>query len=356
MADDYFTLSKAIIPEVFTDYVEETSTKTNRFIQSGITTSNFDIGNQLLQPGNVLTMPYINDLSGKPQVWNDKHDIEVASTTTGTQYGFKFAQVKSFGRTDWSKIYSGAPIDQVIASRFGAYWARVDQYNLLNVVQGTLSNTDIATAKVFDDSANNFSARGFLATIALMGDLQDNAFSVIAVNSAAYAQMKANQMIDTQIPQNTVVSPFGTYNGMRILVDDDIPLDGQVATSYIFRTGSVGYQVATPDNAVEVFREPSKQGGRTSVINRRLAATHVMGATLSASAIAQINDEFDPDSLKNGSMWDCVVDPRKIGIVAYKAKVDKDFIPKKKASSTTPSGSGSSAGGSGSTGGSGSSH
>lgn len=343
MADDYFTLQKAIIPEVFTDYVQETSTKTNRFIQSGITTSNFDIGNQLLQPGNVLTMPYINDLSGAPQVWNDKHDIEVASTTTGTQYGFKFAQVKSFGRTDWSKIHSGAPIDQVIASRFGNYWARVDQHQLLNVVKGTLSNTDIATAKVFDDSNNNFSARGFLATIALMGDLQDNAFSVIAVNSAAYAQMKANQMIDTQIPQNTVVSPFGTYNGMRILVDDDLPLDGQVATSYIFRTGSVGYKVQTPENAVEVFREPSKQGGRTSVINRRLAATHVMGTTLSAQAISKINDEFDPESLTDGTMWDCVVDPRKIGIVAYKAKIDKDFVPKQKASSapSTPTASGS---------------
>lgn len=340
MADDYFTLSKAIIPEVFTDYVLETSTKTNRFIQSGITTSNFDIGNQLLQPGNVLTMPYINDLSGKPQVWNDKHDIEVSSTTTGTQYGFKFAQVKSFGRTDWSKIYSGAPIDQVIASRFGNYWAGVDQYNLLNVVKGAFNNTDIATAKMFDDSANNFGARGFLATTALMGDRQDTSFSVIAVNSAAYAQMKANQMLDTNIPQNQVVLPFGSYNGMRILVDDDIPLDGQVATSYIFQTGSVGYKVATPENAVEVFREPSKQGGRTSVINRRLSATHVMGTTLSTTALASINDEFDPDQLTNGDMWDCVVDPRKIKIVAYKAKIDKDFIPKKKANSSTPSTSG----------------
>lgn len=340
MADDYFTLSKAIIPEVFTDYVLETSTKTNRFIQSGITTSNFDIGNQLLQPGNVLTMPYINDLSGKPQVWNDKHDIEVSSTTTGTQYGFKFAQVKSFGRTDWSKIYSGAPIDQVIASRFGNYWSGVDQYNLLNVVKGAFANTDIATAKMFDDSANNFSARGFLATTALMGDLQDSSFSVIAVNSAAYAQMKANQMLDTNIPQNQVVMPFGSYNGMRILVDDDIPLDGQVATSYIFQTGSVGYKVATPENAVEVFREPSKQGGRTSVINRRLSATHVMGTTLSAQALGTINDEFDPDKLADGSMWDCVVDPRKIKIVAYKAKIDMDFIPKKKATSSTPSASG----------------
>lgn len=339
MADDYFTLKKAIIPEVFTDYVEETSTKTNRFIQSGITTSNFDIGNQLLQPGNVLTMPYINDLSGKPQVWNDKNDIEVASTTTGLQYGFKFAQVKAFGRTDWSKVYSGAPIDQVIAGGFGNFWSGVDQHNLISVVQGALSNTDIATAKVFDDSANNFSARGFLATIAKMGDLQDNSFSIIAVNSSAYSQMKANQMIDTNIPQNQVATPFGTYNGMRIVVDDDIPLNGNVATSYIFRAGSVGYKVATPDNAVEVFRQPLEKGGRSGVINRRLVATHVMGTTLSAQALARINDEFDPENLTDGTLWDCVVDPRKIGIVAYKAKIDTDFLPKQKAASgsTTPS-------------------
>ena len=65
-----------------------------------------------------------------------------------------------------------------------------------------------------------------------------------------------------------------------------------------------------------------------------------MGTTLSAKALGTINDEFDPEKLTDGTMWDCVVDPRKIGIVAYKAKVDNDFIPKQKAQSTGSGNSG----------------
>ena len=46
-----FSLKDAIVPEIFAPYVQNLSTKTNRFITSGITTTNFDISAQLTQPG-----------------------------------------------------------------------------------------------------------------------------------------------------------------------------------------------------------------------------------------------------------------------------------------------------------------
>lgn len=69
-----FQLSDAIIPSVFGPYVQNVSTKTNRFIQSGITTPNTDdqVNTQLLAPGDFITLPYINDLEGDPESWTDQ--------------------------------------------------------------------------------------------------------------------------------------------------------------------------------------------------------------------------------------------------------------------------------------------
>ncbi|TAS60107.1 replication protein, partial [Lactiplantibacillus plantarum] len=84
-----------------------------------------------------------------------------------------------------------------------------------------------------------FSARGFLATIAKLGDLQDNTFNKIVVHSSTYAEMKAQQLIETVQPDNAV-TPISVYNGMQIVQDDDPNLindDGSV-TSYVFANGA----------------------------------------------------------------------------------------------------------------------
>ena len=321
-----FSLKDAIVPEIFAPYVQNLSTKTNRFITSGITTSNFDISAQLTQPGTEIQMPFINDLEGDPQIWNDTTNIAVDSTTTGKQRAFKFWLAKAFGYTDFSETVSGAPIQETIAQRFSAYWTRTDQRILLATLKGIFANTDIATAKMFDDSANTFSAKGFLATISRLGDLQDQTFNSIAVHSATYAMMKVQQMIDTVQPANAV-TPFGTYNGMNIIVDDDLPIENGVATSYIFGSGSVGYAVAAPANApaIEVDRNARENGGQTAIINRRVLATHVMGTTI-ADSFATTAGTVGIEALEKGTTWDYVVDPRNIRVVAYKAKLDDAFV------------------------------
>lgn len=152
-------------------------------------------------------------------------------------------------------------------------------------------------------------------------------------------------MIDTAKP-NEAVGPFGNYNGMQIVVDDDLPLDENgVATSYIFGNGSVAYSVANPASSTEVEREARKNGGRTNVINRRVETMHVMGTSVvpsfhSAGQTVTMAELASPDT------WEVVkdVDPRNIKVVAYKAKVSTEFLPKKKASSGSGSGSGTTTG------------
>lgn len=134
-------------------------------------------------------------------------------------------------------------------------------------------------------------------------------------------------MIETVQPANAV-TPISVYNGMQIVQDDDPNLindDGSV-TSYVFANGAVGYSVANPQNAVEIEREARKEGGRTNVINRRVVTTHVLGTSVSKT-FAPAGQTVTMAELAKGDTWASIVDPRHIQIVAYKAKLDKEFAP-----------------------------
>lgn len=341
-----FELSDAVIPEVWGPYLANLSTKTNRFIQSGITTPNTsdELNAQLLGPGNIITFPFYNDLTGDPQSWTDKSDITVDGLSTGNQRAMKFRLAKAFGATDISSLGSGLKGLDVIAQRFGAYWNRVDQNILLQILKGVFANADIATAKLYDETvkapSNTFGASGFLAAIALLGDLQDNTVSKIAVNSAVYGQMKLLQMIDTVQPAGAVV-PINVYNGMRIVVDDDIPVNADgTTTAYVFGAGAVGYATAQPENAVETERDARAKGGMTNIINRRIVSTHVNGTSVAKTYIPS-GQTPQISELALGSTWESLTDPRNINVIAYKAKLDPQFVPAS-ASSATDSGKASS--------------
>lgn len=329
-----FTLADTFVPEIFSNYVLNESTKTNRLIQSGIITpsSSDELNIQLLQPGDYVTAPYINDLTGDPQTWDDTKDIDVNGLTTGTQRMFKFRQAQAFGATDISDMVSGAGALNTIGQRFSNYWNTVDEHQLLILLQGVLSNTDIATTKMYDETvkapSNTFGAAGFLGAISLMGDLQDTSFNKILVNSATYANMKLLNMIDTIQPSNAV-TPINVYNGMQIVVDDEIPVneDG-TTTSYIAMTGAVQYAVALPTNASETEREARSKGGMTNVINRRVVSMHVNGTSV-AKDFVPAGQTVTVEELGNGKTWASITDPRNIKVVGYKAKLASQFIPSK---------------------------
>lgn len=324
-------LSNTIIPVVFDKYVLNTILKTNRFIKSGIIVPDQTLGDQLMQPGDEITIPFLNDLSGDPQAWTDKEDINVANLTTGSQRAIKFRQAKAFGSTEISRMVSGAPIAETIATRFANYWNNVDQTILNSTLKGVFLNDKVANTKLFDQtvvspSTPTFGAKGFLAAIGLLGDLQDQTFTKIAVNSATYSQMKYEGMISTIQPQDSV-TPINYYNNMEVIVDDDIPLEnGGIATAYIYGSGAVSY--STVLHSTEVVHEPLKQGGRDSVVNKRVSATHVNGTTL-AKSFNPAGQTTIKDELVKGSTWDIAdgVDPRNIRVVAYKSKLDDDFVP-----------------------------
>lgn len=332
----YTNLTDAFVPEVFTNAVQNNIIETNRLLTSGILTPDPDLGGQLLQPGYQVTVPFVNDLGGSADLWSDNSDIAVNNITSGSQIGVKFYQAKAFGYSDKAQLVSSADYLTQIASRFGAFWNRQDEKSLVNVLTGIFGVSKIAEAKLYDQtaktpSAPQFGAKGFLGAIGLMGDLQDNAFSGIAVNSAVYTQMKAQNLIDTIQPAQGG-APINTYNGVRIIVDDAIPVDltdktKPTSTAYIFANGSVRYSSVLYGS--ETKRDPLAGGGQNAIVQKRVGTMHVVGTSIAKNFAGAEKGNPTSDELAKASTWTVAdgIDLRNIGVVAYKAQLDPSLTP-----------------------------
>lgn len=336
-------VSNMFVPEVFNTYVLNQMDKTNRLVQSGILTQNDFIGSRLREPGTTYTMPFINDLDdADPDVWQDTTNISVSNLTSGKQTGQKFYQGKAFGYTDQSQLISGAPINQTIINRFSNYWLTQDSKMLIGVLSGVFGVSKVQNSKLFDATAKtpteaNFSAKGFIAASSLMGDKADQTFTAIAVNSATYAQMKANGLIDT-IQQQNAATPFGTYNGLTIYVDDQIPVDltdksKPTTTSYIFGQGAVAYNQTLYSSSQE--RHELVNGGETIIVQKRIGSIHVVGTSIKTPLTNPSLKDF-----AKSSSWEVVdgIDPRTIKVVGYKSTLDPMFVPGADASAGGPKG------------------
>lgn len=331
-------LKDMIIPEVFNNYVRNNSIKTNNLINSGIVQADDWLGGKLNQPGTKITIPYINDLNGLADNWTDDKDIKVENLTSGSQLGMKFYQTKAFGQTDLSTLISGAPIQDQIASRFANFWNTNDQYMLFAVLKGMFQVDEIANSKVLDLTVQSptdaaFSAKGFIAALSLMGDQPENILSSIAVNSTTYAMMKAQNLIDTIQPSNGGAA-INVYNGKQVVIDDDIPVDisGKDATSvaYLFGNGAVRY--STQMYGTQVFPEPDKQGGRESIIQKRIGCIHPLGMSIAPDFVPAKPNFPTPDDFAKKEAWTMPkdVDVKQVHLVEYKFKLDPFFVLKQK--------------------------
>lgn len=338
-------LKDMIIPEVFNRYVRNNSMKTNNLISSGIIQNDDWLGGQLGQPGTKITIPYINDLDGKADNWTDTQDIGVENLTSGSQLGMKFYQTKAFGQTDISTLLSGAPIQDQIASRFSNFWNTNDQYMLFAVLKGMFQVDEIANSKVLDLTAQSptdseFSAKGFIAALSLMGDQPENILSSIAVNSTTYAMMKSQNLIDTIQPSNGGTA-INVYNGKQVVIDDDIPTDtsGKDATSvaYLFGTGAIRY--STQMYGTQVFTEPLKQGGRESVVQKRIGCIHPLGMSIAPDFVPATPGFPTPDDFAKKEAWTMPkdVDVKHVHLVEYKFKLDPYFVLKQKSQNAVDS-------------------
>lgn len=339
------TFSNLIEPRVFAQYVQEMSTKTSRFVQAGILANDPVLGNRLLDGGRMVDIPLIGDLGGETNEWNDNQDITAQSLSTNSAQAMKMYEYQAYAATDWGQLATGAPVIKQIAERFGAYWVRKNESWLISVLNSAFANADIAETKGYKIGAETlFSPADMIAATVRMGDVADPTLQKIVVNSATLGELRKQNLIAAEQPSEAGMV-IRMYNGLNVIVDDEIPVDATGKTSaFMFAPSSVYFATATPANGIVVNRDELKNGGSETIINKRVMAMQLAGTSVDLS-VAQSADEYRQAVLDGKAAYKIASDPRQIGVVKYAFKVSPEFIvaginsPKKAASTTTTSGS-----------------
>lgn len=318
--------SKLIEPVVFADYIIEKSTATNRLLTSGILTNDPLIQAQLLQGGTFITIPAMMPLGADVQTWNDTKDISVNSLSTESSNAIKMYQAQAFGYTDFGALTTGSPVAEAIAGQFSNYWNIQDNKLIIAVLANAFKNADLLTAKSYGAATPaELKAGDFLAAISRMGDIASPTLVKLIVNSATLGAMREQNLID-DIQPSTGGAPISTYNNMQIITDDAIPLAADGTTdAYITANGAIAYGLASPANAVETKRDALGNGGQNAVINRRVLSMQVKGTGFTdTTKAANVGISTYNDS--STSLFSIVGDPRNIGVVDYRFKIDPKFV------------------------------
>jgi hypothetical protein len=113
-------------------------------------------------------------------------------------------------------------------------------------------------------ATTRFNRDTFTDAVYTMGDAADG-LRAIAVHSAVMKQMVKNDDI-VYIPDSQGQLIIPTYMGLRVIVDDGLPVvagttSGFKYTSVIFGEGAFGWGDGAPINPVEVEREASQGNG-----------------------------------------------------------------------------------------------
>lgn len=320
--------SDLIEPVVFTDYITEQQTATNRLYSSGILTTDPILQAQLLQGGLFVTIPELTALDGgDPQEWNDTSDIKVEATGTEQKQAPKLYQAKAFGYTDFGQLTTGAPVAAQVASQFAGYWNIQDNRLLGAVLANSFLNADLQAAKAYGFATPAELKPGdFLAALARMGDVTNPTLTKIVVNSAVVLAMREQNLIETVQP-STGGAPISYYNNIELVEDDSIAVAADGTTdAYITAAGAVGFAKANPDNAVEQVRDATGNGGQDAIINRRVLAMQVRGMSFDEATTNAQGLTYTKIAEASSSMYSLVGDPRNVGIVDYRFKIDTKFV------------------------------
>lgn len=211
----------------------------------------------------------------------------------------------------------------VISQLVGTYWARRLQKMVLAILAGVVAN-NIANNSgdfVFDVSGGafingvtNFSAESLFDALQTLGDA-DYQITNLAVHSVVRNRMRKNNLID-YVKDSEGSPDIEYFQGLRLTVDDGMPVTGQVYDSYLFGPGFLRYATVPPKNATTVvWRDEAGNGaGSEELWNRVGWCVHPMGHQFTGSttvASAHPSNLTASGDFANASSWTRVAQTRK---------------------------------------------
>lgn len=291
-------LSDVVFRDELRDYITVNSVERTAFFESGILTSNSDMSQLLASPSNTFTIPWWVDLDAsiEPNYSNDVYtDIAVPLSVTSASMQARAAYLnEGFNCMNLVKNITNQDPLEFVAGRMLSYWRKQAQRRAIATVVG-IYNDNVASngGDMVVDAGGVISAAAIIRAKATMGDYsgQLGGLSVIAMHSAVQTELQILNLIDfTPIADQT--PEFGRFQGMRVVVDDGMPVIAGTPNKYlsvIFGPGALGFAEDTPpgEDGLEYDRTPDRGngGGAETLWSRRDFVVHPLGYSFLSTTI-----------------------------------------------------------------------
>ncbi len=328
--------SDIIIPEVFTPYLIEESTRRDAFLQSGVVAPLAAL-NAAQEGGDFVNVPFYNaNLPGDFEVLSDSSSLTPSKISAQKQVGVVLHRGRAWESRDLAALAAGsdpmAAIGQKVAN-YVNHQRQKDMLACLNGVFGPVNNNSSASA-FFDltidgesgDTPPSLSPRQVSQARALLGD-QGEKLTTICMHSKVYYELVERRAVDyvkatdvaggdATASGGSIANAYGevtvpTYLGMRVLVSDDVNTVGSGASTeyatYMFSQGSV----ATGEQAgisTETDRDILQKSDAMSIDLHYIY--HPVGAKWNVT-----DSNPNRTQLATASNWTKVYETKNIGIV-----------------------------------------
>ena len=322
-----------IIPTEFEKYAIERTAELSTFGQCGIIEHAPEFDVLASGGGREVRMPFWKDLTAARQLLSDSAALSVNKITSDQDISRIHNDAQVWGVNHLAKVVSGDDPMQAIVDLVGNYWARTDEGLVVSCLKGIFAagsmagnRLAIASETVAGQSATTrLNGSTFVDATVKLGDRGDR-LTAVAMHSATEAALRKLDLIDF-IPDSEGKPQIKTFQGRRVIVDDNLPVragttDGQVYTTYLFGAGAFAKGAAPLDGTplqggfgtegVEIGRVPLESD--TFLINRRRHILHPRGVKFNSAAV--VGDSPTNAELENGANWTRVFENKNVRIVA----------------------------------------
>ena len=314
-------ISDVIVPEVFNPYVIERTAELSAFYQSGIIARTPALDVLASSGGKLVNMPFWEDLTGDDEVLSDTEALTVGKITAAQDVAALLTRGRAWSVNDLAKALSGDDPMAAIGDLVAEYWARRFNVILIKTLDGIFGHNDTEMdTNQHDISAGAgeaavIDARTAVDAIYKLGDNADK-LTGFAMHSATVAKLTKDDLIET-IPPSEGKPAVRTFLGKPVVVDDSLPNDNGVYTTYIFGAGAFGWGEGGAPVPVETARDAL--AGDDILIHRRHFILHPRGVAFqneSVSGATPSNAE-----LANYENWERVYEPKNVRIVQFKHRL-----------------------------------
>ena len=324
-------ISDVIVPEVFNPYVIQRTAELSAFYQSGIIARNPELDRLASSGGKLINMPFWEDLDGDDEVLSDSTALTVGKITAKQDVAALLTRGRAWSVNDLAKALSGDDPMAAIGDLVAEYWARRFQAILIKTLDGifglvtsgtytTEMNTNKHDISALQGDAAVIDAKTAVDAIYKLGDNADK-LTGFAMHSATVAKLTKDDLIET-IPPSEGKPAVRTFLGKPVVVDDGLPNDNGVYTTYIFGAGAFGWGEGGAPVPVETARDAL--AGDDILIHRRHFILHPRGVAFQNADLSYgsgTNATPSNDNLANPLNWKRVYEPKNVRIVQFKHKL-----------------------------------